>query len=235
MPRLAPDQKIYVVSFGSTVMGVVNIPDQVFSSIDWDASGVSLPGGASTSYALPDQTYAPCEVNVPSGSCAATPVTACNEAPKAHLKIRNTGVASKNQLRWKWFKGTVNAGDFDDPTASTSYAVCVYKDGALVAAVDIEPGSNWAPISAGFEYKHPTATNADGLFKAIVKEGSGRAKILIKAKGVNLTVPAPPLDSTTNVVMQMVKGGDSGTECWESTFTAPYIKDEASVFKDKTP
>ena len=64
MPRLAPDGKIYVVAWGSGTMGVVNSPDADLATIDWDATGIVLPAGSQAAYALPNQTYAACEVNI---------------------------------------------------------------------------------------------------------------------------------------------------------------------------
>jgi hypothetical protein len=63
-PRLGPDGRIYVADSGATVLGVVNNPDAGFASINWDASGVSIPAGSSSAYSLPNQTYAACNVNV---------------------------------------------------------------------------------------------------------------------------------------------------------------------------
>ncbi len=147
----------------------------------------------------------------------------CEAATKALVKIKNKNDPAKNQLTWKW-RDTVNTGDYGNPTAGTTYALCVYKDGATkIAEAQIESGMTWTASSLGFKYKASTP-NSDGVSKVGLKEGTGSAKILVKAKGANLTVPAIPISPTTNVQLQLVRSG--GTQCWESTFTA-FTKDEA--------
>jgi hypothetical protein len=177
----------------------------------------------------PTQTPTPTPTAAIAG-CAATPVGGCTSAPKSSLSIKNDGRPEKSQLVWKWLKGTIGADDLGDPTAETSYALCLYEDGAFAAEIDAEAGASWAATRSGFSYK-PSAANADGLSRATLKTGSGKAKLQFKAKGASLAAPAPPLTPSNRVTVQLVKNPGSGTGCWQSTFTAPFKKDASPLFK----
>lgn len=73
MPRLAPDNNVYVVDFGATTMGVIQSPNTDPAGIGWDANGITLPEGSTAAYSLVNQTYAPCEIlNEPAPPLAVT-------------------------------------------------------------------------------------------------------------------------------------------------------------------
>jgi len=136
-------------------------------------------------------------------------------------------------LLWKWLKGTAEKADFGDPVGSdTGYGLCVYKDGTLIMSPVVGADGQWAATTKGYSYKN-AATNAAGIFKVVPQESTGKAKVLVKAKGANLTVPALPLSPTTAVKVQLVK--DSGPECWESTFPQPAKADDGKLYKDQEP
>ena len=169
--------------------------------------------------------------------CPATPTGGCLAAGKAKILAKQTGDPSKNKLLWKWIKGpALGQDDFGDPTASTSYRLCLY---AGTAALDLGAGiaggsSNWDPIStSGWKYKDSTA-GGDGVFKATLKGGTaGKSKILLKAKGNNLDLGALPLGLTSEpLVTQLIRNDDDA--CWEAIFTT-LTADDASQLKGKTP
>lgn len=73
------------------------------------------------------------------------------------------------------------------------------------------------------------------MYKTTLKSGSGNAKILVKAKGTNISMPALPLNPTPSLLVQLVKDTASGNECWQSTFTLNGATDNGTVFMDIEP
>ncbi len=98
MPRLAPDGKVYVVDFGETTMGVINSPNSVFASINWNSTGVSLPGGSTTAYGLVNQTYAPCDIII-GESPEAIPVPVLSEWSLLLLSALLLGLGGLGYMR----------------------------------------------------------------------------------------------------------------------------------------
>jgi len=165
--------------------------------------------------------------------CGTTPLSGCATPLKASLKIKG-GDPAKHRLIWKWLKGTATKSELGNPaTGSTEYRLCVYDDGALVMSPGVDADGNWSELTKGFKYSN-TVGNADGLTKAVLKEGTGTAKLLFKGKGAALPAPLP-LAQSTAVTVQLVKNLGSGSECWESVFTPAAIKSDATQFKDKLP
>jgi len=148
----------------------------------------------------------------------------------------DTGDPNRRQLVWKW-TGTATKDDFGNPvTGTTSYALCLYDDAAPKMVPVVAAGGNWKETSTGYSYKN-SATNADGIFRVLIKGGTGTAKILVNGKGANLDPPAPalPFDQSADVTVQLVKNTGSGTECWEATFLPDALADDSTQFKDKLP
>jgi len=167
-------------------------------------------------------------------SCAGAPVAGCSPAAKSLLKIKDPGTPGKGKLVWKWLKGTATKSEFGNPTASTSYALCVHVDGVQVFEAVVGAMTDWADLPSGYKFNNP-AGGSDGVTKLLLKEGMSKAKILLKAKGVNFTPPALPLSAGTDVTVQLVKNPGSGAECWEQVFTPPFLRDVTTQFKDKEP
>jgi hypothetical protein len=73
----------------------------------------------------------------------------------------------------------------------------------------------WRTLGAtGFKYINRDRT-PDGVLKVLLKSGTaGRAKVLVKGKGVNLPFPASFLPMATPVHVQLQS--ESGT-CWQTT------------------
>jgi hypothetical protein len=156
-------------------------------------------------------------------------------------------VSSRRKLNWKWLKGAqTELSDFGDPTTTTSYALCVYDEvGGVPASTttfDIAPanlcGSDpcWkAKGERGFKYKND-AGNADGITSILMKSGqNGKAKVIVKGRGLNLALPAPAtltelLNQDTAVTVQLV---NSVNKCWTTEFISPALKNEVDLFRDK--
>lgn len=166
------------------------------------------------------------------GTCVhdATPASGCRAAGKSLLLIKNNADDAKDKLTWKWLKGAATTvGDLGDPTAASDYTLCLYS-GTSAASLAIPAGPGWkAAGNSGFKYADATGA-PDGVQKASLKAGAaGKAKALVKGKGINLPdAPAPAL--TLPVTVQLVGDG----ACFESVFPAA-TKNDTKQFKAKTP
>ena len=171
-------------------------------------------------------------------TCGPAPLAGCKQpvvADKALLLLKSKG-GDGDKLLWKWINGEATvAADFGDPSATTTYTLCVYDEtggtpGLKLTAV-VPPGGAWAPIGKGFKYKDPAATN-DGIKIVLLKFGaSGKAKIAVKGHGANLATPALPLTQDQHVIVQLK---NSIGVCWEARYSSPATKNEAAQFKDKS-
>jgi hypothetical protein len=145
----------------------------------------------------------------------------------------------KDKLVWKWVVGdATDVGDFGDPTASDAYALCVYDPAGptLLAAAEAPAGGQceglpcWAAKATAYTYKDKARTPS-GLLKVVLKAGAtGRAKVIVKGKGVALPDLAPPF--ALPVMVQLQRQGSN--ECWEATYDGGgVIKNQAGLFKGK--
>jgi hypothetical protein len=165
-------------------------------------------------------------------ACPAAPQGTCRTSGKKLLMVKNKVDDNKDKIIWKFIKGDeTTQAEFGDPTATAAYALCIYAGPTddLIATLSVAPVTNWAPIGEkGYKYKDKTSMQS-GVSKLIVKGGGpGKAKALLKGKGVNLP---PIIDSNalgTDVTAQLLNH-DSGV-CWQATFTAPK-KDTTSLYK----
>jgi cysteine-rich repeat protein len=150
------------------------------------------------------------------GVCAQTPV-ACAHPGKSVFQIKRTiGDPSSTKLLWKWLKGSIGGpSDFADPIAGASVTMCVYDDGSLVESHVVAPGGDcggkpcWKALGTkGYKYKNK-AGNEEGITKVILNSGMGNAKIIVKGKGADLTVPAtdPIYAQNTQLTVQLVVTG----------------------------
>jgi cellulase (glycosyl hydrolase family 5)/glycosyl hydrolase family 5 len=193
---------------------------------------VALPGATSVSFAV-----------VPPG-CDALPVGGCKQqlvANRGALALTDGSSNAKNRLSWSWVKGAATTtADFGDPTASTSYRVCVYDESGgvphLVLSTGIAAGGTcdgrpcWRPSQSGFRYKDPTAA-AEGIRQVVLKTGTaGRSKIQVRAQGAKLALPTMPLVQDPTVTVQL---RSSAGPCWESRYSTPATRNRTDQFKDK--
>jgi len=185
-----------------------------------------------------------------SSTCAVTcldaPASGCRNpafAEKGRIVIKNKPAPDdrKDKLIWKWLKGDVSPkADFGNPLVGDSFIVCMYDGTGLVASALApagglcgagQPKPCWKEKTKGFQYKDKDLT-PDGL--QIVKLGEGlepgKAKILIKGKGENLDLP----DLAALVSPVTVQMTNNAGFCWETVFSAPFQKQEAETFKDKS-
>lgn len=188
-----------------------------------------------TPAAMPSMTLTPL-----TASCAAAPVPGCATAARGTFRLKLPRDPRRNALTWKWSKGSVARDDFGNPLAATSYALCVYDDGALVLDRSVQAagtcGSRECWMARGADdYMYKTAAgSADGITSIRLFSGSGSAAIVLNARGAGLKPPLPMTQSTA-VTVQLVKDAAEGAGCWESVFPAPAIRSNDADFSDRIP
>ncbi len=177
-----------------------------------------------------------CETCDPVEGCVAAPRVACTlptESRKAQFQVKDSpkGEAS-DQVIWKWVKGgATTAADFGSPTTTDGMDFCVFdRSGgtpALLYRARVLPdricGTKpcWIANGAkGFKYVDKLGT-PEGINQITLTAGAaGKAKILVKGKGLNLSnhpfgLPAPPLMLPLTVQLQSGNGN-----CWEANYSA---------------
>jgi uncharacterized delta-60 repeat protein len=202
-----------------------------------------LPTPTPTATATPTPSLTPA-CGAPLAGCR-TPV----QGQKAILQTKDKSPDSKDQLQWKWSKGSATTkADFGapgEPLASTSYQLCVFGDtdqptpivlfAAQVPAGGLcdtaNPRPCWKEVAAGYNYKDKDET-PDGVAQLVLRAGAdGKAKIQLKASGDLLGDPVYPLVQTITVQLR-----NSDGVCWESVHSAPATKNTDvpfGQFKDK--
>jgi len=167
----------------------------------------------------------------------------CMVAPMTKLQITDVSDATKDKLAWQWGKGEAfDQTAVGDPTAATTYALCIYDATAMVpslaASLEI-PASltlwkNKTPKGANYSDK---LRASDGAKILQVKTGlAGKTKIKFLASGANLPLPGAASSlyfaQDPHVVVQLINNAGS---CWTSQFTPiSTTKNETSMFKAAT-
>lgn len=174
-----------------------------------------------------------------SGVCVAdaTPLAGCltgTVAGKGLLLLKDKANNKSDKMVWKWIKGEATTSvDLGDPTASTEYLLCMYDQtggqDTILMSLEIPSGTDWSVKSFGFKYKDKAAAS-DGIKNAILKAADeGKAKIIVKGKGVRL--PMPDLSALDLPLLVQLS---NGTTCWESTFDTNVARNEPDFFKAKS-
>ena len=162
--------------------------------------------------------------------CPLTAMTGCRvptSAGASTLTIKNP-VGGRDSLQWNWRSGEATLpADLGDPTAATSYALCLYdKAGPSVrsvleldaaAATTCKKGACWAASGEGFRYNDPDRRNGPIRSVSLAPGADGRAGVAVKAAGPALAPPPMPLAVAPSVKVQLLN--IENNECWEATFS----------------
>jgi endo-1,4-beta-D-glucanase Y len=177
----------------------------------------------------------------PTPVCAATPRADCRTAlaeGAAYLSLRDQAIDAKDDLQWKWSHGGVTTpADLGDPTTTTRYDLCLYDGtGSLITSAAAPAGGTcgtrpcWTAKSSGFRYTRKDGA-PNGLSDLDVRAGAaGKARILVKAKGEPLALPALPI-APLPLTVQLENA--VGT-CWSATYEANVRRNDAAAFKAKS-
>lgn len=172
--------------------------------------------------------------------CAPSPRDDCQTAARSGMKIAVKENPDADKLLWKWVKGAADKSAFGNPTKGTAFALCLYDDSALAMSSIVSPGDSctdpscWRESSKGFKFKNDSDVGS-GIVQMRMKEGSGRAKLLLKGKGAALPLPQLPLAQASSVTVQFLSSLPGDNVCWESDLAAPATKNDQRRFKDRDP
>jgi hypothetical protein len=167
--------------------------------------------------------------------CAPMPRGDCGASGTHGSSLKISHRAGKTpSLQWSWKKGTAASADFGDPTASGSYALCLY-DGtdALVGTAQIEGGGLcagkpcWKTTgTSGWQYRNKRGT-VFGIDQAKLKTGAGKASLALKGKHANLPVVTLPMALPVRAQLQTSAGS-----CFDATYPAT-SRNDATDFAAK--
>jgi hypothetical protein len=170
-------------------------------------------------------------------ACSSQPLNGCLTAGKISFQVKDHPTDdSKDQLKWKFVRGAAVAqADLGNPSATTTYRLCVYDTvsgaDALAGEVVIGPNANWDDKNPqGWKYKDRDGLE-DGVGGAQIKTGiGGKSKAQVKAKGANVPTPAPVsgtkfFTQDPRVTVQLMN--DATPTCWTTEFTESKRNDPA--------
>ncbi|MDG2303951.1 MAG: glycosyl hydrolase family 8 [Candidatus Binatia bacterium] len=157
-------------------------------------------------------------------------------AGRSTLVIKEKG--TKDSLVWKWSKGPeVLAAAFGDPTTSDDYTLCLYDEtggSTTVLLTPAAPAGSTAWVSKGdkgFLYKKKDLL-PDGIRLIKLAAGTvGKAKITFKAKGEALGISTLGFDPSATITAQL---RNSSGACFGAVYQAPFLKNEANQFRDRS-
>ncbi len=165
--------------------------------------------------------------------------------------------STKGVVLWKLGSGTAtDPAQFGDPTAGTSYQLCVYDDidGTPTLTMDLavpagghcirgpkrKPKSApcWVPVGrkivTGFRYVDK-GLSADGVQTIWLRSNLAGGSIFFRAKGAN--VPMPPaasparrMDQDPTITIQL---SNSAGFCWESVYPGPAQVNKSTLFRER--
>ena len=179
-------------------------------------------------------TVSPLCPPAPSGTCR-TPIT----SGKSRLTLKDRTPDRGDTLTWKWAPGDVTPkSDYGNPLVSDGWALCLYDGTTLLASAGAPAGGMcgskpcWRETASTFSYSNRDASTS-GTQKILLKQGltPGKASIVVKGKGVKLAMPS--LDLLVGpVTAELHRSG--GGPCFAATYSAPFLKHDASNFVDKS-
>ena len=163
--------------------------------------------------------------------CEPEPASQCESPGRpgaASLSLVDAADDEGDQLSWRWSGAPGDAG-FGNPLDASDFALCVYDGsglvaGACAAAAGLCDGKPcWKTAGdAGYAYKDRNRT-PDGLERMSLKSpSSGKAKILVRAGGEHLKLPAMPLSTPVTVQLRNSDGG-----CWQAAYGSPKSNTES--------
>jgi hypothetical protein len=160
----------------------------------------------------------------PPPTCANGPIVGCRRptrADKASLTVTDRTPDIDDTLGWKWTSGAATTlADFGAPTTTTSYQLCIYDAaGDTVGRASAPPGGTcdgrpcWAAKGSKYRYRSrervPGGGRRSTLRMTLAAGLDGKAKVLVKGRGVQLDLAALPWSQPVVVQLKNSEG-----ECW---------------------
>ncbi len=204
-------------------------------------TATNTPQPTSTATAVPTDTPQP--TSTPTATATRPGICPDNPAPGCQLPVgfkKRLRISDKKDLTtWRWrTQGTIPVVDFGDPVNTTSYSLCVYAGAGPTLVQELRAPADgtcagrpcWKSKGAkGFLYRDHDRT-PDGISRVRLRTTPpALADIVVRARGVNVPIPALPL--TQPVIAQLIKS--NGPECWQANYSAPIIRNTADTYLDK--
>jgi DNA-binding beta-propeller fold protein YncE len=173
--------------------------------------------------------------------CPAVPAAGCRSAGTSSLSLKDKPGTVRDRVRFGWLNGdaTPVAALGEPQLDPTSYALCLYENGNLIADLnaphgafclaesgdtDLPADTCWQPIGPsslprGLRYRRPFGA-PDGLTgMRLLAGGAGHARITGAGAGSELSLPALPLAPPVTMQIMHTDG-----ECWSSTFASSDVQ-----------
>jgi len=198
-----------------------------------------------TPTSTPTNTFTATATFTPDTNCAPQPILGCRQSIQENksLLLLKDKIGTNDKLIFKWIKGeATDLSVLGDPVVDTAYSLCLYDETAGVPSLVLEtivppagscngkPGWKWN--KSGFRFKDTALFNG-GIKTITLKSGTtGKAKIVVKGLGGNLSLPPLPLQQDQRVIAQL-KNDFMGGQCFEARFSGPAKKNEIGFYKDK--
>jgi len=161
----------------------------------------------------------------PARACPPMPLSACRLAKQNTLSITRSSSAASNRFAWSWSQGLVTkAAEFGDPTAASSYELCVYDARGVAITLDVPAGGScggkpcWRATPHGFAYDDRTGGAVGVRTVTVASSTRPSAKVHVEGRGVNLPTALPLAAPLT---LQLTRS--DGDVCFESVFDAHAI------------
>jgi len=170
---------------------------------------------------------------VPPDPCPASPAT-CRQpflSGRALLLLKDKADPS-DRVIWKWTAGSqTDKPEFGNPLLDESYRLCVYDNGSLLFDMSAHASSTfWRDTATGYTFRNPNTTS-DGTQAVLLHAGADKkAKVIVKGKGDNIDMPA--LGSLGGPITVQLHQS-SGAVCWGATYSSPFLRQDASILKDR--
>lgn len=190
---------------------------------------IALASTTTTLVSVPATGGAVSTTTLPMGDCPADPRPDCRDSDRATMLIKDRDGADADVLTWRWASGEpVDALSLGDPTADTTYQLCVYggtPTGRILASqIAVPPGGSWAARgTGGFRYKNRAAV-FDGVTAMVATTGGAHdARAQVRGRRAALPLPGPSgmdryFENGLPVTVQL---GNSRDGCWRADFPAP--------------
>lgn len=187
----------------------------------------------------PTPTATPTPGPTPTLACAATPEPCRTPAlgQKARVALKDHSDDRRDRLTWRWVRGAATTkAEFGNPLAAHSYELCLYDGSGLIGSATVPAAAScggppcWADKPSGFTYRNATAF-PEGISRLLLKAGdAGHARIIVKGKGVRLSMPnLSALASPLTVQLKRTDG-----PCWGAQYSfPPASRQDAERFSDK--
>jgi hypothetical protein len=185
----------------------------------------------------------PTPVVTPQPLCLAAPRSPCYAPRTSQVRMRDPAGDNSDRIAWSWLRGQTTKAAFGNPLTVTRYALCLYDESqpspALVASAQVAAQGLcgrrpcWRAVGTqGFTYVDGRGTS-DGVVRIQLKRGPrGEGRIVVRAKGPALSLPALPITPYGGIRAQLV---NSDGECWEATYDPPALRNTSVDFKEVAP